>query len=214
MLKLRIIYIIQRLPFTLLTLAVLFLIAQFTNTHVGDLTRYWMNHMGFAPRDLLGLRLDRLFGSALVTGGKWVFWSAVVMIALATGFSEWVAGTRRAALTFWGVHLFTLIALSLFIAIPLRMLGITLGRAMTVARDVGPSAGYFASLGLAISYLRKPWTWYTGALIWGTLLMAFFIPTIGASQSAAVEFGANIAHAMAFPLGWIAGLIPSHRRFS
>jgi hypothetical protein len=79
--------------------------ALLTNTHFDQLQVYWLDGLGFAPQDLWLLRLERLFTSALITYGGWVFWQAIGMTVFAVGLAEWLTGTPRTLLTFWGVHL-------------------------------------------------------------------------------------------------------------
>ena len=142
--------------------------------------------------------------SALVTSGRIVFWEALFFVAFAVGLAEWMTGWKRAAATFWGVHLLALILLSLIMSLAehqLRNIGL---EASELARDVGPSAGYFACLGLVSSRLKYPWHWTSGGillLVFATIL--FMPPTI--DESAALKFSADLAHLLAFPLGWLSG---------
>jgi len=140
---------IKRFPFTLIMLVLLILAAFLTDTHTGQLSAEWLDRVGFAPTDLLALDLERLFTSAIVTIGGSVFLRALAMIAFAVGLAEWRTSSRRAALTFWGIHLLTVLLVSLAISLPLHWAGVTVGSLVALSRDVGPSAGYFGALGLA-----------------------------------------------------------------
>ena len=197
--------IVRRLPFTLISLVGLSLVAVLTNSHVGDLPRQWFNRLAFAPRDLSLIRWPRLITSALVTSGGGAFWQALGMVALTTGTAEWLAGTRRAALTFWGVHLTTLLVQSLLIAVPLHTLGSSLGTALYLARDVGPSAGSFGCLGLACARLPKPWRWIGGGLVLAGLVIVFLLAVV--TRQDAIVVSADLAHLLAFPVGWLSSLI-------
>jgi hypothetical protein len=194
---------VSHFPFTLVTLAILTLAALITNTQIDNLSHYWLNRLGFAPRDLVHLHWDRIITSALVTSGGKVFWEALIIIALAVGISEYLCGTFRAAITYWGVHLTTLLIVSYLIAIPLHLSGFSIGTALTVARDVGPSAAYFGSLGLVSAKLNNPWRWIAGFLILGGIVIYLFLPS-QAGQNVVLNLSANIAHLIAYPLGWIA----------
>jgi hypothetical protein len=194
--------IIRRLPFTLIMLAVLVLVALLTETHSARLSEEWLRLLGFAPNDLWLLRFERLFTSAVVTYGGKVFWEAMFMILVSVGLAEWLAGTRRAALTFWGVHLVVLLIESLLLAIPLRLWGGATGEAISLARDVGPSVGFFACLGLACACLLGRWRWISLAVILVGLGFAFFLPP-GPGEDEVVKIFADIAHLLAFPLGWL-----------
>jgi hypothetical protein len=196
---------VRRLPFTLISLVVLSLVAVLTNSHVGDLSRQWFNRLAFAPRDLSLMRWPRLITSALVTSGGGAFWQALGMVALTTGVAEWLAGTRRAALTFWGVHMVTLLTQSLLIAVPLHALGSSLGTALYLAHDVGPSAGSFGCLGLACARLPRPWRWAGGGLVLAGLVTVFLLAVFTGQD--AVVVSADMAHLLAFPVGWLSSLI-------
>jgi hypothetical protein len=137
-----------------------------------------------------------------VTHGGPVFWQALGMMALGVGTAEWLTGSKRTALTFWGVHLVTLLTeswliapfLHLFIAIPADTL--------TIARDVGPSAGYFACLGLAIWQLPRRWRgWAAAALLTG--LIATLVRPLRPNEDLSLKLFADIAHLIAFPLGFL-----------
>jgi hypothetical protein len=192
---------VRRLPFTILMLVLLGLTAIFTHTHSAPLSAIWIDRLGFAPADLLALDLGRLFTSAVTTNGGIVFWEAFAFTALSVGWAEWHWGTRAAVLVFWGVHLVTLIILSLIIALPLHWMGFTIGTLIALSRDVGPSAGYFGVLGLDVAGLRSPWRWITGGLIL-TVLMAALL-TIGGGPGSGIGMSAGLAHLIAFPLGWL-----------
>ena len=131
------------------------------------------------------------------------------MIAIAVGLSEWLIGTRRAALTFWGVHLSTLLIVSLVIALPLHWAGSTLGSLVAISRDVGPSAGYFGSLGLVSSHLKHPWNLISGGIILIALEIALL--HISGNNSLGLEVSADLAHIIAFPLGWYSAKIMNNR---
>ena len=196
--------LLRRFPFTLLMLVVLGVTAVFTNTHLSTLTKGWLERLGYAPRDLWLFNWERLITSALVTFGQRVFWLAMGMITLAVGAAEWLTGTKRTAVTFWGIHLTTLLSESLLIALPLHLSGSAIGTALILARDVGPSAGYFGCLGLASRRLPRPWSWLSGTAVLVALIIALFqAPRVG--QGTAVKLAADLAHLIAFPLGWLTG---------
>ena len=192
--------ILRRYPFTLTMLALLGMTAIWTHTQAEAISAKWLDRLGFAPLDLLALNLGRLITSALVTGGGRIFWEALGMIAFAVGLSEWLTGSRRAALTFWGVHFSTLVIESLVIALPLHWAGITLGSLVALTRDVGPSAGYFGALGLVSAHLKYPWNLISGGIIFIGLELALL--HLSGNNSPGLEFSADIAHIIAFPLGW------------
>jgi hypothetical protein len=182
--------------------------ALLTNTYFEQITHHWLTRTGFSPRDLWYLRLERLFTSALVTSGGKVFWEALLLTAFAVGWAEWNTGWKRAGATFWGVHLLALVMLSLIISLSLHQLLAFGIEASEVERDVGPSAGYFACLGLVSAGVKPPWNMVSGAILFAGFVFAFFMPpAIG--QGASVKFSADLAHLIAFPLGWLSSYLYS-----
>jgi len=85
----------------------------------------------------------------------------------------------------------------------LRSIGLA---ADVLARDVGPSAGYFACLGLVSGRLKQPWHWLSGSVMIAALAIIMFMP-VSAGESAELKFSADLAHLMAFPLGWFSSRI-------
>jgi hypothetical protein len=197
---------ICRLPFTLTMLACLVIAALVTNTYFLEITKHWLNRTGFAPNDLWYWRIERMFTSALVTSGGKVFWEALFFVAFAVGLAEWMNGWWRAAATFWGVHLLALILLSLIISLGIHQLRDFGLEAAEVARDVGPSAGYFACLGLVSAQLKRPWNLVSGGLLFAMFVITLFMPA-AAGENAQIKFSADLAHMLAFPLGWLSSLI-------
>jgi hypothetical protein len=192
---------LRHIPFTLLTLAGLVIAALVTNTYFQEITRHWLNRTGFASNDLWYWRLERLFTSVFVTFGGKVFWVALFLVAFVVGLAEWMTGWKRTAVTFWGVHLMALLLLSLIISLAahqLRNFGL---EASELARDVGPSAGYFACLGLVSARLKCPWHWISGGILFVLLVIVLFVPAFN-GESAQLKFSADLAHLLAFPLGW------------
>lgn len=197
---------LRRLPFTLAMLLVITLAGLLTNTTFERITHHWINRIGFAPNDLWYWRLDRVFASALVTSGGVVFWEALFFVAFSVGLAEWMTGWKRTALTFWGVHLSALVMLSLIFAWAIHQLPKIGLEAVTLARDVGPSAGYFACLGLASARLSRPWHWVSGGILLVVFMIAPWTPP-GAGETAEVKLSADLAHLLAFTLGWLSNWI-------
>jgi hypothetical protein len=202
---------LRRLPFTGFMLASLIMVAVITNTYFEQITHHWLNRTGFAPNDLWYGRLERMFTSAFVTSGGIVFWEALFFVAFAIGLAEWMSGSRQTAFTFWGVHLSTLILLSLIISLAIHQLKDFGLEASELARDVGPSAGYFACLGLVSARLNHPWEWISGGILFTIFIAVLFLPP-RAGEPLAMQFSANLAHLLAFPLGWMSGLLSFSNR--
>jgi hypothetical protein len=198
------------IPFTLVMMAGLILFAIFTNTYFDRITRHWINRVGFSPRDLWYLRFERMFTSALVTSGGKVFWQALLLVGLFVGLAEWLTGTKRATTTFWGVHLLTLVLLSLIVSLAFHQLRDFGLAASEFERDVGPSAGYFACLGLLSAQIKRPWNWVSGMLLFIMFAVYMFLPP-GEGERAAMKFSADFAHLLAFPLGWLSSFLFTKR---
>jgi hypothetical protein len=197
---------INRLPFTLIMLALLILAAWITETNTGKLSLYWINRLGFSPQDLFLVDLWRMVTSALITDGGRTFWIALWMVLIALGSAEWYAGTLHAIVTFWGVHLLTLLIQSLLIVWPVHLFSLNVSTALLLTRDIGPSAGYFACLGLAINCLPKPWNWLIGLMVLAGLFVVFFTSYL-AQPVPILQLSADMAHLIAFPFGWLSGMI-------
>jgi hypothetical protein len=202
---------IRRIPFTLVMVGLLLLVAWGTNSFFQELARTWVSRLGFAPRDFWFFRWERLILSALVTSGGSIFWLALVMVGFTSGVTEWMSGSWRATVAFWGVHLVTLVLESLMFLLPLRQLGFIQARALFFSRDVGPSAGYMGSLGFITTFLPKPWRWAAFAAIMLFLIVSLFLPP-RPGETQAVKLSANMAHLLAFPLGWITAFIIGRKR--
>jgi hypothetical protein len=122
------------------------------------------------------------------------------------GLAEWLTGWKRTASTFWGVHILALILLSLIVSLGIHQLRDFGLEATEIARDVGPSAGYFACLGLVSAQLKRPWNWVSGGLLFAMFVITLFMPA-AVGENAQIKFSADLAHMLAFPLGWFGSLI-------
>lgn len=194
--------VLRQIPFTLCMLFILLGVAFATRSFAQELTREWINRLGFAPRDFWFFRWERLILSALVTNGGMVFWFALAMVALTSGTAEYLTGTWRAIIAFWGVHLVTLVLESALFLLPFYRLGFPQARALFFSRDVGPSAGYMGGLGYITVFLPKPWRWAAFGVILIILVVSLFLPA-GTGVSPAVKLAADMAHLIAYPLGYI-----------
>jgi hypothetical protein len=135
-----------------------------------------------------------------------VFWEALFFVAFAVGLAEWLTGWKQTLITFWGVHLLALSLLSLIISLAIHQLNAFGLEASEVARDVGPSAGYFACLGLVSAKQKQPWHWVSGGVIFLLYAAALFLPP-AVGENPQMKFSADLAHMLAFPLGWLSARI-------
>lgn len=203
---------IFQFPVTCSLLFLLALGAIWTNSYLSRLEPKWLAQLGFAARDFWEVRWGRLLTAALVTLGGGVFWQAIGMVTLAVGLAEYLAGSRRTFATFWGVHVVTLLAEGVVVG-PLLHWFIFDGKSLLLlARDVGPSAGYFGTLGLAVAALPWPRRWrgmVAGAIFSGLLLTVFRSPSTGDDMT--LKLLADVAHVLAFPLGMAAWWLSNPR---
>ncbi len=188
-----------RLPFTSATLAVLLVVGVLTGTHLGALPSSLVERYGFAPSDLLGLEWSRVVTSVFLTQGGLSFWVAFILVALFGYAAEYSWGTGRTALTFWTAHV-TALVVTFGASHTLHLLGHGVGSLVYLARDIGPSAGYFGCLGLAVTALPRPARRWAGAAVLAGLLVALVSAVIEPTPSG-IEISASAAHFIAFPLG-------------
>ncbi|HSB65590.1 MAG TPA: rhomboid family intramembrane serine protease [Anaerolineales bacterium] len=194
--------LIRRIPFTICMVAILIVVAWATHSYFQELARNWIERLGFAPNDFWLFRWERLVLSALVTQGGLTFWFAVVATAVTSGLAEWKSGTLRTFVAFWGVHLGALMLESALFLLPLHRLGFPAARAAFFSRNVGPSAGYMGLLGYLATFLPKRWRWLAFSTILVGLLIVLFIPP-RPGQTLAIKLADDMAHLIAFPLGWL-----------
>ena len=191
---------VVKLPFTLTLLITVGGVALLTDSHNGRLHPAWLQRLGFAAQDMAAGRWERLFSSAVTTHGGSVFWQAMGMTAVAVGTAEWLTGSKRTALTFWGIHLLTLSLESSLVTPFLHQFANV--DALQVARDVGPSAGYFGCLGLVVWQLPRRWRMAVGLTILAGLLLTLWRP-LRVDETAELKLLADVAHLLAFSLGFL-----------
>lgn len=189
--------IVRRVPFTLVTLIAFVAVAAVSRSIAGPLDGALVERFGFAPADLVTAEFWRIVTSVFLTSGGFSFWSGLVMIAFVVGSAEVLLGTRRAALTFWGAHLLTLLAM-LAIAAPLAEGG-GLGWLLYSVRDVGPSAGYVGCL--AALTVAAPRKWRLALLaVAGVALGGALAITLVSEPLVPAALSADVAHLTAFVL--------------
>lgn len=195
---------LTRLPFTVSMLVALVMLGIYGQTHVGPLDVDVHQSAGYSTELLFAGHLHRLLTSLFFTAGGSRFYASLIMFAGAVGWVEWFHGTRRAACIFFGVHLLTLLIVSIAITYPLAALETVQGHLLYSARDVGPSAGYYGCLGFAIAGWadhRRP---YVASCV--VFLMLMRLAWSGLHLPATAHtLDADLAHAVAFPLGFAIG---------
>ena len=191
---------VLRCPFTLGMLASLVVAGIYGKTHVGLLDSQVRHHAGYSVRLLVEGELHRGFTSLFFTAGGWHFYSSLMMLAVAVGWVESSYGTVRAATAFVGIHLATLLLMSVGVASLYAMIETHRGSLLWEVKDVGPSAGYYGCLGLAIAGMSPGLRLSVIGAIMVVLMSrlawsSFHLPENGHVMSA------DIAHLIAFPFG-------------
>lgn len=192
--------LVRRCPFTLLMLAVLIAAGIYGQSHIGSLNVGIHRQLSHSPRLMLEGHLHRPLTSLFFTAGGWSFYRSLLMFAASVGWAEHVHGTRRTVLTFFGIHLATLLIMAFAIALPLSMLATLRGELLFNARDVGPSAGYYGCLGLMIAGLCCWKRNAAASLITLVLLVRLTSSTMHLTEAGRM-MSADLAHLIAFPLG-------------
>ncbi len=194
---------LSRLRFTITLEVLLVVVALLTNPSFGKTSAQWIERLGYAPRDLFHLGWHRLITSTLVITNTQSYIQAFLTIGLAGGITEWVLGSRRAALVFWGADLAATVGESLFFALPLFLVGSDLGQQAFTLRNVGASAGYFGLTALLCTLLPRPWRWLAAGSVFGFLLSGFVVPTL-VNTHTPDRWLDSIAHVVAFTVGYVA----------
>ncbi len=130
------------------------------------------------------------------------------MAVLAIGLDEYNNGTLATVATFFGVHLVTLICMFLGIALWTSCYPSRTSHLIWSARDVGPSAGYYGCLGHALSTMDTAWA-MTAFIATLSILAIRLIHSIRPNFDDAHIVSADLAHLVALPLGFLAGIYGS-----
>ncbi|QDU92532.1 rhomboid family intramembrane serine protease [Lignipirellula cremea] len=191
--------ILRQFPATWLLAAAMIVGAVISQSHYQELAETWLAALGFSPQHLIKGDAHRLFTSLFLTAGGARFYASLLMLVLIVGAAERRHPSLTVALVFLGVHLTTLLALSL-LALAMDWRGSYYGELLAEARDVGPSAGYYGCLGLALHGLPQRYrSLVAGAaclmLVIRLLYAIAFLPEEGR------QLNADVAHLIALALG-------------
>jgi hypothetical protein len=191
---------IVRLPFTLSMLVALIAAGVYSRSHVGPLDEDVGRKAGYSMRLMIEGQVHRVMTSLLFTAGGWRFYSSLVMFALAVGYVELHFGTLRAASVFLGIHLATLAVMTSGVVLADMFASSHRSHLLWHVQDVGPSAGYYGRLGLAIAASAWPHRWpiigmFVAILCLRATWSFIHLPEDGRMLSA------DLAHLIALPLG-------------
>ena len=192
--------VVARLVFTITMIVALVMASVYVRGYLGASERAILRAVGFSAERLMQGNMFPLLSSVFFTSGGWPFYGALAMLAGSVGWAEYQFGTRVAALTFFGIHIVTLLLLAFAISLPMAWLDSHRGELLFMVRDVGPSAGYYGCLGLAVTSLSPRKRFWLVVSLGGYLLIrvvwsTMHIPAHGRMMSA------DVAHFMAFALG-------------
>jgi hypothetical protein len=164
--------------------------------------------MGHSAHLLWEGELHRVFISLLLTSGGWHFYTSLIMLAIGVGWVEIVHGSLVAMSTFVGIHLATVLLMSCGIALSAKLMESHRGHLLWYVRDVGPSAGYYGCLGMAIHSQGAILSWIAA----GIILIILSVRLITSSYHLLDDgrtMSADVAHLIAFPIGlWVGSFMP------
>ncbi len=191
---------IARYPFTLSMALLLVVAGIYGRTLVGPLDSLIQHHSGHSAHLLWRGDFHRLLTSLFFTAGGWRFYSSLAMLIVAVGCCERQVGTVTVAMGFFGIHLATLLLMSTGIALITSIVETHRGAVLWYVKDVGPSAGYYGCLGLALASLVSNVRFVLVLVVFLILAVrlswtSYYLPEEGQMMSA------DLSHMIAFPLG-------------
>ncbi len=195
-----------RLPFTFTMLTILIAAGVYGRSHVGLLDESLYARAGYSMRLMLEGQVHRAVTSLFFTPGGWRFYSSIAMFALAVGYVEWNFGTPRSLLTFFGVHFATLAVMTIGVLGLNTITHTHRGYLLWHVQDVGPSAGYYGCLGLALAGLVSQSRWPIIVAI-ATVLIARAAWSFAHLPEDGRMLSASLAHLIAFALGMLCVLL-------
>jgi phosphatidylglycerol lysyltransferase len=142
----------RRIPFTLVTVAIILIVSAVTGTMARPADPGTLAHWGFGWQDLQQGRLGPLLLAPFQVLRPYMVVSIITSLLLFLGACEYLLGTARAAVSFWVGHLIGFLG-GLLLLWGLRQAGLPLAAALMAHRDLGASNGAFGALGAAAAYL-------------------------------------------------------------
>lgn len=189
--------IIRRVPFTLIMLTGIVIVALITGATSGQLTPDVLNRWGFSLSDLWQGGWYSLVTEVLFTHSPFMFWGILPLVVCSIGIYEWQAGTRQTCLLYWIMDVGGTLIVSLVLVLPLYLARTDLGMSLAFSGDVGMSGGGFASLGGWIHQLPAPARKRAFAAVAVYLILHLFVVT---------DLFSDILHLLTFPVGfWLDG---------
>jgi len=125
----------------------------------------------------------------------------VLFVAGSVGVYEWLAGTRRALLSFWAANAVTLLLTAAFVVFPMHLAGVPPSWDWAPSGDVGASFGGFGCLGawmMGVPGTRRR-TVLVGVVTAGLLAKFFLLPEIFGDAGHLVAFYVGVLMGVRFP---------------
>ena len=193
----------RRCRLTLALAAILIAGAAVSQSFHGPISDEWCHRWGCSPELFRQGQWYRMLTSLPFTAGGAKFYLSLFMLIGCVGVVEYRIGAVRTLLAFLGFHLITLLTLCTAITLASGM-GIAWAKTLENAPDVGPSAGYYGCLGLVTALVD---TKLRRFILLGVLLaLGIRVGWSGMHlPQAAQTLSADLAHLVAFPIGFITG---------
>lgn len=197
-------WVIRTFPATLAIEALILLVALATNG--GSVHhRLLVDHIGLDLNKVLDWQLWTLPASTVVQSRPGIGAPLTVFVGVALALLEYIAGSWRAALTFF-LSDWISAPLTILLAWPLAHLGLDRAYVVLYRPDTGSSAAAIGALTAALVFLPGRWRTASLALLFGVLLC--LLPTPGLSANIAHLLGALVG--LALGLGWSRTLGEQH----
>lgn len=190
-------------PFTICLLIALVAAGAYGRTHVGPIVDVVHEKVGHSADLLWKGEHHRIWTSVIFTTGGWHFYGSLAMVAFAVGWLEKEQGSWIALIGFLGIHAATLLMMSAGISMSHRLVETHRGNLLWYTSDVGPSAGYYGCLGIAIAS-QEAWAASVCILAIFVLLVTRLVWSSYHILADGRAMSADIAHLIAFPLGLLA----------
>ncbi|MBM3964405.1 MAG: rhomboid family intramembrane serine protease [Planctomycetes bacterium] len=160
---------------------------------------------GHSPLQMANGSWGRILSSLFITGDPIHFFQAFAMILFCVGTLECQSGSRIAAASFLSVHLVTLLIQSGILLSVHAWVDQGWTHQWSSALDVGPSAGYYGCLGVAIFRWNSARRGWIIIAVLSILLLRWM--AAATFHQNGTQFQSDMAHAIAFPLGLALGHI-------
>jgi membrane associated rhomboid family serine protease len=155
---------------------------------------------GYSPQHTAEGDWLKLFTSLLLTSDPSHLGAAFVMTLLCIGWLEYQSGWRAAVIVFLFAHLLTLLSTSAIILAMHRSAPSCFTEALRHAADIGPSAGYYACLAIAMINSKLAYRRLLLCVTTAFLVARLYLSVVDSTPPpSAVQ--SDLAHLVSFMLG-------------